>query len=765
MENFIKYISDFANKGETSLFVKQVPTKSTHKDGSIKHVWPAYLPDRWKDDGAAWYGNTGLFIIDRFKNGKPSASSSCVEFCGCLVLDDVGTKSKAPPVEPTWKMETSPGNYQYGYTLNPQPKKGEFSAAIIALANAGYTDPGAINPVRNFRLPGSVNLKPGANGFVSRLVEFNPAREFDLDALCEAFGVVPAPADTASHAPVLLADDGKDEVFAWLMSSGMVIEGVNAAGWAGVTCPNSAEHSDGNPMGRYSPVNRAYCCLHAHCGDWNTEQFLKWVADQGGPAKHGGLRDDLLAAAMQKVYDKIDPGDRFSAATDADAAIAEVERKELARLEKSQLHDYFAYIEPDDSYFDLAFRREYKRRTFDSVYRHLDTRSIFGKGPRVSASIWYDENRSARGSKTLAGVTYAPGETTLCTKEGLIYGNKWMDARSGGAAGDVSAWLELAETLIPDPVERNHIFNVFAYKRQHPKEKINHAILLIGDPGIGKDSFYAPFLYSIGGAAGRNVHTVGGDEITSQFTYLLENEVLVLNELRQPEGKDRRAMENHLKPIIAAPPEYLTINRKGLHPYAVINRILVLAGSNYDVPISLPSDDRRWFVVKSRASVMSDSRAADLWAWYLSGGFEAVTAWLQSRDVTAFNPGARPPMTDAKALMVSAGMSNSESYLYEMVMSGNGEFAAGIVAAPFHRLLDRLQGAAPSGMRLVSAALVHALKEAGWIDCGLVYSREFPSKKHVYCSIEHTGKSNSELRRMVEDSPGDAIIAPLVRVK
>ena len=763
MENFIKYISDFANEGETSLFVKQLPTKSTHKDGSVKHVWPAYLPDRWKDDGAAWYGNTGLFIIDRFKNGKPSASSSCVEFCGCLVLDDVGTKSKAPPVEPTWKMETSPGNYQYGYTLNPQPKKGEFSAAIIALANAGYTDPGAINPVRNFRLPGSVNLKPGANGFVSQLVEFNPAREFDLDALCVAFDVVPAPADTASHTPIMLADDGKDDVFAWLMSSGMVIEGVNAAGWAGVICPNSAEHSDGNPMGRYSPVNRAYCCLHAHCGDWNTEQFLKWVADQGGPAKHGGLRSELLAMTMQRAYSRIKPGDIFSKETDAEAIIAEVEQRELARIKKDELHDFFAYVETDDAYFDLAFRRLKKRKTFDALYRHLDTRSNFGKSPRINAGIWFDENRFARGGKVLEGLTYAPGESVLVSENGLVYGNRWVDGRPTGKAGDITPWLELFERVVPDDTERNHMMDVMAFKAQHPSKKINHALLIIGAPGIGKDTIYAPFLYAVGGPAGRNTTVIAEGAFASQFNCFVENEIITLNELRQPEGKDRRAMENRLKPIIAAPPERITVNRKNQQPYDVINRILLLAGSNHDVPISLPSDDRRWFVVKSRAVPMGDDAGRAFWAWLKSTGFDAVAAWLQARDVSAFNPGARPPMTEAKALMIEQGLSGAEAYLLEQISERRGDFASGAVAGPWHGIIDRLQGLAPTGVKLYPAALFHAFKEAGWIDAGRVCSREFSTKRHCFHAPDLAGVSASDLRRMVEVAPAKSPV--LVAVK
>jgi hypothetical protein len=304
-----------------------------------------------------------------------------------------------------------------------------------------------------------------------------------------------------------------------------------------------------------------------------------------------------------------------------------------------------------------------------------------------------------------------------------------------------------------------------AFKVQHPGEKINHAILIIGDSGIGKDSFYGPFLYAVGGRSQRNIHTVDhGEELVSQFTYGLETEVLILNELRQPEGKDRRAMENHLKPIIAAPPEYLTINRKGMHPYRAVNRVLVLAGSNYDVPISLPSDDRRWFVVKSTARHIPDAEGRAMWNWYKKGGgFEAIAAWLQARDVSMFNPGARPPMTEAKALMIEQGMSGAESYLVDLISSRVGDFAKGVIGGPFHKLIDRLQGLAPSGVKLVPAALYHALKEAGWKDCGKLHSTDCPTRKHVFCAPDMADVSKSDLRRMVEDAPPAAPV--LVAVK
>ena len=167
---FLEFLTGLAPEGETALIVRQKPQLKDgelqfHADGAIKCTWPAALPDITKiKDGQSWYGNTASFIIDRFADGKVSASAANCEYCLVLVLDDVGTKSKQPPLPPTWIMESSPGSFQWGYAFSEeQPTKAEFSAAINAIADAGYTDPGAINPVRNFRLPGSINLKPGRN--------------------------------------------------------------------------------------------------------------------------------------------------------------------------------------------------------------------------------------------------------------------------------------------------------------------------------------------------------------------------------------------------------------------------------------------------------------------------------------------------------------------------------------------------------------------------------------------------------------------------
>ena len=736
----LNYIASMAAEGETALIVRQKG-----------NAWPAYTPDKWRGE-ASWYCNTGSFIISRVVDGRVSASASNCTHCLAMVFDDVGDPEKAPkvsPLPPTWIMETSPGNYQWGYAFYEQPTVGEFSAAIKAIAAAGYTDPGACNPVRNFRLPGSINQKPGRNNFASVLTEFHPEREYSLTDICAALGVVPGVADTATIRPVGLPDDGEDDVLAWVAERGDLLERGNSEGWYGVVCPNAAEHTDGNIMGRYRPVSRAYTCFHGHCvEEWNSAKYLSWVAEQGGPDHQHGLRDELLAVVMAGALGKITPTTAYPDETAA--IIAEVNRKEMGRLEKAEWFERFAYIVSDDAYFDLMERREVMRKSFNAIYAHIACKTIHGDSKaKVSASVCYDENRQAKGARTLQGITYAAGESVLATMDGNVYGNRWRDARPPTAQGDASRWLAHVERLIPEDFEREHVLDVLAYKLQHADRKINHAILHGGLPGSGKDTLYAPFLWAIGRS---NVSIVKNEELTSSWGYALEAEVMVINELRQAEARDRRAMENTLKPIIAAPPEYLPVNRKGLHPYNALNRIWVLCFSNERAAIAIPSNDRRWFCVWSDAPRMTDAEGAAMWKWYEQGGYAVVAGFLMARDVSAFNPGAAPPMTEAKAIMVERGRSAHEEYLQLLIESGQREFAAGVIAGPWHGLCDALTQ--PGQHRIHPSALMHALTEAGWQDAGRVMSKTHTTKRQIFVSPSMAARfTKSQLRDMVETPP------------
>jgi hypothetical protein len=718
------FITQLACEGETMLFLKKMGR------GFVPH-----LPEQYDGEGE-WFGNTGVFILDRMTD-RLAAKRANIEHVALLMLDDIGTKSRAPALDPTWKIETSPGNFQWVYVYSEQPTKGDHAAALKAMATMGYTDPGAINPVRNFRLPGSVNSK---KKFTAVLHEFHPERAFTLAQICDALGVVP---DAAEGDPldIGLTDSGeKDAVFLWLGEQHLVLDLPNSSGWAAVVCPNAEQHTNDDPAGRYFPATRAFKCLHGHCVGIDSTVFLGWIAEQGGPVAEHGLRDDLLVEKMKGVAAALTPTAAFP--DRAAQLVAKLDRIAADRVEKSEWHHRFAYVQSDDSFFDLETRAEIPRSVFNALFRHVACRSV-RSNRLIEASIAFDELRKDSNARVLSGITYAAGESVLCTEKGLVFGNKWIDQRRPGVPGDVTPWLKLAERLIPDDAERGHVFDVMAFKLQQPRLKINHAILHGGRQGVGKDTFWHPFLWSVG-----NVALVQNNEIGQQWGYAYESEVIVLNELRQSDMRDQRALENVLKPLIAAPPTHLSVNRKGKHPYDAINRLQLIAFSNDRAAISLATDDRRWFVLWSDRQPLD---GAPIWAWYEAGGREAVAAWLYARDASAFNPGARPPSTEAKEAMASSSLSPSEDYLMELIEAGAPPFDRGVVAGPWPRLLERVKARGiPEGVFLSTRALQHALTACGWVDKGLVHSRVHPTKRHAFCAPALSDMPKGELRAMIE---------------
>jgi len=146
-----------------------------------------------------------------------------------------------------------------------------------------------------------------------------------------------------------------------------------------------------------------------------------------------------------------------------------------------------------------------------------------------------------------------------------------------------------------------------------------------------------------------------------------------------------------------------------------------------------------------------------MWRWYHSGGFQTIARWLYDRDVSKFNPSAPPMWTDFKTNLIENGMSIAESFILEQIRARDGDFRTGVIAAPFYKLCDTLSARAPAGTKIPQAALLHALKEAGWTDMGRIGSAENSSKRHIYAAPELArSQTKSALRNMLEQphTPG-----------
>jgi hypothetical protein len=261
---------------------------------------------RWSPEtqAQAWY-----FCVSTI-NGEQSDKGTMVgrgrkhlKRYHCLVLDDVGTKAKPPPVEPSWEITTSivddTLNQQWGYMLDPGDDWGRYEALVKWCAAQGWADAGAGGSYRLMRVPGSANMKPGREEYRSNVTDWNLAvwslaeiaEELGCDfSLLNAKKVTVAIKDGGA-----IAMSGIDTMLNWLVDNGHVVKD-DGGEWVDVLCPWADQHTTGENTAGYSPLGRgddqyvqtrAFNCLHEHCKDRHLNEFVKWAGKTGGPHVSG----------------------------------------------------------------------------------------------------------------------------------------------------------------------------------------------------------------------------------------------------------------------------------------------------------------------------------------------------------------------------------------------------------------------------------------------------------------------------------------------
>ena len=243
--------------------------------------------------GKSWYFCVSTVVAQRRRQVKKRLEDVRTAFV--LVVDDVGTKSAIPPVEPSYALETSSGNFQYGYLLEPYDVSGVGAAyydqCLMSLAAAGFNDPGFRSANRLARLPGSVHK----SGFVARLDNWRPAHVWDLEDLMTAFGVPLVPVGRRhgiglARAPGFIdrLADVTDPLSHWLHRNGRVLG--HGTDFIFIECPWRSGHTDNaqgptatgfSPYGYGKYRDRGFRCLHGHCTGYSIRHFEEWARSQG----------------------------------------------------------------------------------------------------------------------------------------------------------------------------------------------------------------------------------------------------------------------------------------------------------------------------------------------------------------------------------------------------------------------------------------------------------------------------------------------------
>ena len=130
--------------------------------------------------------------------------------------------------------------------------------------------------------------------------------------------------------------------------------------------------------------------------------------------------------------------------------------------------------------------------------------------------------------------------------------------------------------------------------------KPNHALLLGGAPGIGKDTILAPVRIAVGPW---NFKDISPDNLTEPFNPYVRAVIMRINEahdLGDSERFNRFKLYERTKIYAASPPEVLRCNEKFLPSYYVPNVLgLVITTNHKNDGVYLPGDDRRHYVAWS----------------------------------------------------------------------------------------------------------------------------------------------------------------------
>jgi hypothetical protein len=271
-----------------------------HPQGNVP--WVAGFPgDPYAVSGALWGGrpvldglpafikpeNNNYICVSAFQAGADGVyRRRKANFAAMytVMVDDIGTKVAPERIamEPSVQVETSPGNAQAWYFLDP-PELDPIRADLLLMRMiasglcADARDPGMRGVTRYGRLPigrngKGVYVERLGKPFVQRVTRWQPDRRVPLDDLARAYGLdlTPAPKPRRKPRPLGKPDDNVLQELEALDLYAGPLAGVE--GGHLIVCPWLHEHTDGDESGTayFEPGEEnswrgGFKCHHGHC--------------------------------------------------------------------------------------------------------------------------------------------------------------------------------------------------------------------------------------------------------------------------------------------------------------------------------------------------------------------------------------------------------------------------------------------------------------------------------------------------------------------
>ncbi len=232
-----------------------------------------------------------------------------------IMLDDIGIKIPENRInlKPSWKIETSPSNFQIGYLLNePITDSAVADNLLNSIIKAGLCDPGS-NGVctRIGRLPVAINGKnkiADGSHWRCQLKEWNPECRYSIQEIIDGLQIDPIKSSKLhlterrkhNQESELYQDDvhipraNENPVIVALKKSGRYKQPLGD-GKHDITCPWVHEHTDQIDHGTaYFDPNESYPlggfkCQHEHCSNRKVSALHDFLEISRIEAKHKSI--------------------------------------------------------------------------------------------------------------------------------------------------------------------------------------------------------------------------------------------------------------------------------------------------------------------------------------------------------------------------------------------------------------------------------------------------------------------------------------------
>lgn len=337
------------------------------------------------------------------------------------------------------------------------------------------------------------------------------------------------------------------------------------------------------------------------------------------------------------------------------------------------LADFYAYM-PTHAYLFTPTREPWPAASVNARVPMWEVPGyISASEDNLKPHQWLDSNQA------VDQMTWAPG-LPMVIRDRLIQGGGWFPKAGSdcfnlyipplpipGDPDKAGEWVAHVQKIYPQ--DAAHIINWLAHRVQKPEEKINHALVLGGSQGIGKDTLLEPVKHAVGPW---NVMEVSPTQMMGRFNGFVKSVILRVSEARDmgEGGLDRYSFYEHMKTYTAAPPDVLRCDEKHLREHNIVNVCGVIITTNHKADgIFLPPDDRRHYVAWSEKTKEEFEQKYwdDLYGWLNSGGIGHVCAFLQTLDLSQFNAKKPPPKTAAFYEIVNSNRPSEEAELADAV--------------------------------------------------------------------------------------------------